>query len=74
MADKYTIDRDAEKLDLLGEPKAEPKAVICPKDQAEMNYHAPTDQWQCPVCLETNGGKPQSESTDNGDSKEPDPP
>lgn len=49
MADKYTIDRDA---------------GICPKDQSEMNYHAPTDQWQCPVCLETNGGKPQSESTD----------
>lgn len=26
---------------------------VCPNEGAEMNYHAPTDQWQCPVCGET---------------------
>lgn len=73
MAD-YTIDRDAPKLDLLGEKHSDPKPVLCKFDDVEMNYHLPTDQWQCPQCGATsNGGKPQSESTDNGDSKEPHP-
>jgi hypothetical protein len=69
---EFNYDDKAETLSLLGEPE-KAKPVLCPDDQTEMNYHAPTDQWQCPVCGKTNGGNPQAEPDEQTDPLQRDP-
>jgi ribosomal protein L37AE/L43A len=75
---KYTYDKDAQTISLIPDDPTyvkDAKTFVCPNDGTEMNYHAPTDQWQCPQCGGTekqDGGKPQTEVSVDEQSDRPD--